>query len=148
MQPNSQEFPSYVFYLAGAAFIALWCMNSWFASWQSGWGRLSKRFRAESEFLGETRRAGSLPFELCFRYWLDYTNIVRVSPEDDALYLSVVFPFRIGHPPLRIPWTEISIGTTKLAWREYSLLTLGRQEKIPMRISKSAARNLGVLERL
>jgi len=146
MQPNSHDLPTYVFYLAGAGFISLWCLNCLFASWQSGWRRLSRRFRAESEFLAETKRGGRYPFELCFRNWLDYTNIVWVAPEEEALYLSVVFPFRIGHPPLRIPWTEISMGKTKLLWRNYLILSLGNQERIPMRVSERMARKLGILK--
>jgi hypothetical protein len=147
LQTSSQEFPAYVFYLAVPAFIAFWCVNCWLVSWQSGWRSLSKRFRAESEFLAKTKRGGKYPFDLCFRNWSDYTNIVWTAPEEDALYLSVVFPFRIAHPPLRIPWSEISIGTTKLLWRKYLVFSLGNQERIPMRVSERAARKLGILKR-
>lgn len=148
MQAASQEFPTYIFLILVPVFLAIWCLNCWFLSWQSGWKYLSKRFGVRSEFLAEVTRVGRYPFELCFRCWLDYTNIAWIAPEEDALYLSVVFPFRIGHPPLRIPWSEISIGTTKVIWRKYLVFTLGSTEKIPMRISERMTRKLGILNRI
>jgi hypothetical protein len=71
-----------------------------------------------------------------------------MTAASDALYLSVLFPFRIGHPPLRIPWDEIRMRRTKFLWRRLVLLTLGNQEQIPMRISERMARNLGILDRV
>jgi hypothetical protein len=74
--------------------------------------------------------------------------VVRLVAAGDALYASVLFPFRIGHPPLRIPWNEIKLGRTKCFWRTYIVLTLGSEEMIPMRISQRMARNLGILDRI
>jgi hypothetical protein len=82
------------------------------------------------------------------RFWGDYTNIIQIFAEADALYLSVFFPFRIGHPPLCIPWKEIKFSKTRLLWRRYVVLTLGEQECIPMRISERMAAKLGILERI
>jgi hypothetical protein len=61
--------------------------------------------------------------------------------------LSVLFLFRIGHPPLQIPWNEIAVERTKYFWRSYIVLKLGTNERIPVRISERMARNLGVVER-
>jgi hypothetical protein len=70
-----------------------------------------------------------------------------MTAAEDALYLSVSFMFRIGHPPLCIPWSEITVSRTKRFWRSYVVLTLGNQEGIPFRISERIARKLGILER-
>jgi hypothetical protein len=67
---------------------------------------------------------------------------------EDGLYLSVIFFLRIGHPPLRIPWNEIQFSRTKYFWRRYVVLTLGDEEKIPMRISQRMAAKLGILDRV
>jgi hypothetical protein len=74
--------------------------------------------------------------------------VIRIIAAEDALYFSVLFLFRVGHPPLRIPWTEIKLSRTKRFWRQYVVLTLGEQEHIPMRISERMARNLGILARI
>jgi hypothetical protein len=81
------------------------------------------------------------------RAWSHYSSVIRITAASDALYASVMFPFRIGHPPLRIPWEEIRFSRTKFFFRTYIVLTLGNQEKIPMRISLRMARNLGILDR-
>jgi hypothetical protein len=59
----------------------------------------------------------------------------------------VLFLLRIGHPPLRIPWDEIRFSRTNFFFRSYVVLTLGNEEKIPMRIPLRMARNLGILDR-
>jgi hypothetical protein len=114
----------------------------------SGWFTLSRRFRKQIEPCGETRTAGPFFYSVCIRFWLSYNQVIRITASEDALYLSVLFPFRIGHPPLCIPWKEIQLGRTKFLWRRYVVLTLGNQERIPMRISERMARKLGILERI
>jgi hypothetical protein len=71
-----------------------------------------------------------------------------MTATEDALYLSMFFLCRIGHPPLCIPWNEIQLDRPDFPWRRYVVLTLGDQEQIPMRISERMARNLGILNRL
>jgi hypothetical protein len=71
-----------------------------------------------------------------------------MTAAEDALYLSVVLILRIGHPPLRIPWNEIQLSKTSYFRQPLILLTLGEQERIPMRISERMARKLGILEHI
>ena len=82
------------------------------------------------------------------RFRANYGNIIRLTAAEDALYLSILFFFRVGHPPLRIPWNEIQFGRAKFLWLKFVVLTLGNEENIPMRISERMARKLGILERL
>jgi hypothetical protein len=82
------------------------------------------------------------------RFKISYGNVIRMTAAEDALYISVLFLFRIGHPPLCIPWNKIKIARTRFLWMRFVVLTLGEQERIPMRISERMARNLGILERL
>jgi hypothetical protein len=82
------------------------------------------------------------------RFRGNYSSVIHLIAAEDALYLSVLFLFRVGHPPLCIPWKEIQFGRTKFFFRRYIVLTLGEQERIPMRISERMARNLGILNRI
>ena len=129
-------------------FGALWCFVSIVISLFSGWYELSGRFKKESDPYGETHRAGPLFYTVYTRLWTRYSSVIRITSAEDALYLSVLFLFRVGHPPLRIPWTEIKLSRTKHFWRRYVVLTLGEKEKIPMRISERMARKLGILDRI
>ncbi len=128
--------------------VGIFCFISYLSSVLTGWHTLSKRFRAESEPYGETKSAGPFPYTVYMRYWSHYSSIIRMTASGDTLYLSMFFLLRIGHPPLRIPWAEIEIARTKCLWQPFILLTLGEQERIPMRISERMARKLGILERL
>jgi hypothetical protein len=39
---------------------------------------------------------------------MNYGGCINVGVNQNGLYLSVVFLFRLGHPPLFIPWPDIS----------------------------------------
>jgi hypothetical protein len=128
--------------------LALWIAVCYLASFLSGWHALSKRFTRQSEPYGEVKTAGPAFYTVYMRFWSHYGGVIRLTAAQDALYLSVLFPFRIGHPPLRIPWNEIRIARTKFLWRKLIQLALGAEEQIPMRISQRMARNLGILDRV
>lgn len=123
------------------------CGIFYLISFQSGWLALSRRFRRQSDPYGETRTVGPFFYTVYMRLWGHYSSVIRLTAASDALYASVLLPFRIGHPPLRIPWDEIQFGRTKFLFWTFAVLTLGREEKIPMRISLRMARNLGILDR-
>lgn len=52
-----------------------------------------------------------------------YRNMLTVGITSEGLYLAVFFPFRLFHPPLLIPWSEITeVHENKfLSWRTYRL---------------------------
>ena len=128
-------------------FIAFWCAIGYFVSFLTGWLALARRFKKQSEPYGEIRSAGPFFYTVYMRFWGHYSSVIRLTAASDALYVSILFPFRIGHPPLRIPWDEIRFGRTKFFFRTFVVLTLGNQEKIPLRIPLRMARNLGILDR-
>ena len=128
-------------------FTVFWSGISFFISFASGWFALGQRFKRQSEPYGETKTAGPFFYSIYMRWWCRYSSVIRLTAAPDALYASVLFLFRIGHPPLRIPWDEIRFGRTKFFFRTNIVLTLGNAEKIPMCISLRMARNLGILDR-
>jgi len=129
-------------------FTTAWCLVCFLISRFGGWWSLSKRFRAPTEPYGDTRTAGPFFYVVYMRWLTHYSCVIRMAAAEDALYLSVLFPFRPGHPPLRIPWSEIEIAMTTRWWVPYVVLTLGREERIWMRISPRMARKLGILDRV
>ena len=127
--------------------VAVWCAICFFISLLTGWFALGRRFKRQSDLYGETKSAGPFFYTVYMRLWSHYSSVIRLTAASDALYVSILFPLRIGHPPLRIPWDEIRFGRTKFFFRTYMVLTLGNEEKIPMRIPLRMARNLGILDR-
>lgn len=147
MQASSNELSPYFPYFFPIFFLALWAISDLTMSFLSGWHLLSKRFRAPSEPYGDTRSAGPFFCQVRMRFRTMYNGGIRITTAEDALYLSVIFTLRVGHPPLRIPWNEIEMSKTKYLWFRYVILTLGKQEAIPMRISERLACKLGILDR-
>jgi hypothetical protein len=127
--------------------VAFWCAIIYLISLITGWQALARRFRAQSEPYGDAKTAGPFFYTIYMRYWGHYSSVIRLTAAADALYTAILFPFRFGHPPLRIPWNEIRFSTTQRFAFKYAVLTLGNEEKIPMRISGRMARNLGILDR-
>lgn len=147
MQDNLNQFLNTPYGFA-IFFVTLWCSVCFLISLMSGWFTLSDRFRKQSEPYGEALSAGPFGYGVRMRFRTNYGNVIRLTSTADALYVSVFFPFRVGHPPLCVPWKEIQLGRTKFLWLKYVVLTLGDQERIPMRIPERMARKLGMLDRL
>lgn len=114
-----------------------------------GWNILSKRFRAESRPSGQAWSAGPFFYTVRMRSQ-KYSSIIRitVAEDEDSVYFSVLFPFRFGHPMLRIPWKEISLEKMENFWGRYIVLRLGEREHVPMRIPERMAYELGIQNRL
>lgn len=147
MQPHSSSPPNYFAILFPIGFVLFWIFVSTLIGALSGWKTLADSFPWRSDPLGQTRTAGPFFYPVYMRFWCQYRGVIRMTAADDALYLSVLGLFRAGHPPLRIPWSEIQLSKTTYAWQSYLSLTLGNRERIPMRISERMARNLGLLDR-
>src|SRR4051812_10978993 len=139
MQPGPADPSTAEYVLIAIGMIALWCVQSYVCSMASGWHSLIPRFRSASEYLGETITIRRFPMEIRMRFRMDYTNVVQMTADENGLHLSAFFPFRVGHPPLLIPWRETHQERVDGTWRSYVLFTLGRTERVPMRISKRLA---------
>jgi len=148
MQGRSDTLPAYFPLLFPVFFASLWILISFGVSFCSGWSALARRFAKKSEPYGETRTAGPFFYTVYMRFWCHYSGVIRLTAASDALYLSAMFLFRVGHPPLQIQWSEIRLSRTRWVLRKYVVLTLGNEEQIRMRISERMARNLGVTDRI
>jgi hypothetical protein len=148
MQARPDNLLSFFLLLFPVLLVAAWAPLSIAISYVSGWHLLSKRFQAQAEPYGDTRRAGPFSYGVQLRFRVNYSGVIRMITAYDALYVSAVFPFRFGHPPLCIPWDEVRGRRAKLLWHRFVILTLGQQERVPVRISERMARKLGILERI
>jgi hypothetical protein len=122
--------------ILGLFAVITFCLSLAMVSLAGGWHELSKRFRLDNPFDGITEgmQSGRM------RFFGNSKNSLRLGADAEGLYLSVPALFRFMHPPLFVPWREIEIHHPK-AWLfgEYVTLTLGNDERIPLRIGGSAA---------
>lgn len=69
-----------------------------------GWAALAAEYRLNGQFEG-TRWWFQ---ELTLRGWCGYNGGVSVGANADGLYLNTIF--WVSHPPLFIPWVELSVA--------------------------------------
>jgi hypothetical protein len=131
-----RQLVSTYFFLIFPAVLILTGILPFLVAQMSGWAALGRRFRAAAAFPGETWGLQSARM----RWGINYNNCLIVGADPTGLYLCMMFIFRLGMPPLLLPWQEI---TVERRWKglffHYVELRLGQDEQIPFRIRESLA---------
>ena len=94
-------------------FILGWCMINLVTGTFGNWGRLAKTYRAHARPEGKAFHLQNITTRLFIENVL-CTMVVAA----EGLYIAVLPIYRMGHPPLLIPWSEFSyVRTTRfLFW--------------------------------
>lgn len=125
------EWAFAVFGIAGFAvvFPAFWCGVVWVVG-AMGWRQLAARYPAGGPATGRTFRMVSGTIGLA-----NYNGVLYVTAEPEGLHLAVLSLFRVGHPPIRIPWTEITSVTQKNAlWARWYTFRVGTPHVATVRL--------------
>ena len=93
-------------------FICLWSGVSLLISLIGGWFELGRAYRAVAPFRGSRWHLQ----DASLRFGASYRGVLTVGANSEGFYASVFFPFRIGHPPLFIPWQDVSVRPGKSFW--------------------------------
>lgn len=103
-----------------------------------GWATLAGQYSCHETFTGPrwSFQQGQM------RWMVGYNHCLNIGADPRGLYLSILFPFRIGHPPLFVPWRDISYVSKTFLWVKFVELRLGRETAIPLRISYRLAEKL------
>ena len=80
-------------------FPVIWVSILLLLSHIGGWARLAKCYIDNGDEPGDTHRMRSGYVGL-----VNYRSCLNLRVCKSGLRLSVLFPFRVGHPPLLIPW--------------------------------------------
>lgn len=111
----------------------VWFLGSSLSAVGSGWHKLEHRFRAAGLFSGEQKS-----FQTGVMRWKSrYNHSLTLGANKDGLYLRPMWLARTAHPPLFVPWDEVSAIDQPRRFREGTLLTLGRKERIPLWVFRS-----------
>ena len=101
--------------LAVVGFFVFWCFIVWLISAVGGWSSLAAHYRNELPFTGRTWSFRSGMMGGIARY----NGALTVGVNPSGLYLSVLPLFRPGHPPLFIPWSDVTVGNEQRFLRSY-----------------------------
>ena len=105
------------FYVAG-----VWLLACVITSYTDGWHKLAQRFRATEPFSGATWNFQSGRMGIA-----NYGSALTVGANFHGLYLRPMLLVRFAHPPLFIPWQEITAQRKRMwIFGEYVMLRLGR----------------------
>jgi hypothetical protein len=124
--------------LAILGMAGFWAIILTVISHAGGWASLAEQYRCREIFTGPR---WSLP-QGSMRWLVGYNHCLTVGADLRGLYLSIIFPLCISHPPLFIPWRDISSASGQFLWVKYVELRLGRQTVIPLRISLPLAQKI------
>lgn len=98
-------------------FVLIWGLVCLLISWVGGWARLARRYRATLVPEG-TDHAGVVGMI----GMASYRGTLNVRTSTQGLYLTVMPLFKLGHPPLFVPWSHISAtGDTWLGLARFNI---------------------------
>ena len=100
------EIPVWIQVLLAPGVIVGWFAIVGLLSWLGGWSRLARVYRDEMSELtdGHTWRMQSVSL----RGWCGYNNCVSIEATAKGLKISPWFIMRPGHPPLFLPFDEMT----------------------------------------
>ena len=73
------------------------------------------------------------------RGWTNYNTVLPIGISQEGLYLATLFLFRFMHPPLLVPWSEITVQKSDGWLFKYVTFTIGHELAVPLRIRGSLA---------
>ena len=98
----------------------------------SGWAALARTYRYEGSFEGESWR-----YQSAYMRWLSrYRHCLTIGADRTGLFVSIFRIFRVAHPPLFIPWNQVSRSSKRFLWSKCTELRLGQADSIPFRIDQ------------
>ena len=100
-------------FLGIVLFPVIWIAVVWIIGTFSGWRRLAHVCPGQVDIPAEKM----ISFQnLGFGRFTSYNNCVSFGVSDQGLYIRVMVLFRIGHPPIFIPWDNLVFEECKL-WK-------------------------------
>ena len=120
-------------------FVGLWVLITLVLSLVGGWSTLAQYYQAQQPFFGTLIRFQAAQF----RAGTNYNGCLNFGAGSEGLYLVPMAIFRAFHPPLLIPWNDISARPIKV-WSIFDLVELRfqRAPNIPVRIKPSLVTKL------
>jgi hypothetical protein len=123
--------------LAILAFVGLWIGASILMA-RGNWSALAQSYRLTGPFAGVRWKAQ----DIAYVGGEGYENGLIVGTDSRGLYLASAWVFRAGHPPLLIPWSNIS-ATVQEGFLSTSIVFHFRAvPSVPLRMSESLGRRI------
>jgi hypothetical protein len=111
-----------------ALFVVIWCLAEHALARLGGWHTLARFYRARVPLDGQTLRGSAVSFGF-IRYW----DWVQFTAGNAGLGVSCYLRLSNAHPPLLIPWSELTMARHGL-W-PFQWVELGFAQAPKVRVS-------------
>jgi hypothetical protein len=118
-------------------FPVLWLGVSFVIAQIGGWAVLAQVYHFTGEFRDERWSFQSAKM----RWGASYNSVLTAGANPEGLYLVPLFLFRFGHPPLFIPWHDISVKQTGFIFR-YTELGFHHVPSVSLKIGRRLTERL------
>ena len=119
--------------------IILWVLVSYSTAFTSGWLKLAASYRSREIFEGLVH-----PFASARLGRVNHANSLILGADARGLYIEASLLFRLGHPPLFIPWADI-VASSYTRWlRDKIRLQFRLHPSYPLEVSLKLAQKLAV----
>lgn len=133
---NNSDPEPYFWILFPFLFVGFWCFVCFILSHLGGWAALGKRFGADRAPIGRVFSGQSAQL----RRFCNYNNCLTVIVSEEGFYVRVWPMFRLGHPPLLIPWKELhDPKERRILWYRSVTFGIGSPEIGRITISKKVS---------
>jgi hypothetical protein len=122
----------------GVFFVTLWVATFRVIARVGGWRELAEAYPPRgitASGLGERFRMRSLQL----RRGVNYNNCVTLTAGPAALQLSLPRLFGFGHPPIEVPWSDVTAEAGRAFWMPIVTLRCARLPSVPVRLRRKLA---------
>ena len=117
-------------------FLAVWYGSMVLIAWVGGWSALAGVYRAETPVAAAhewRNKYGKM------RYGTGYNGCLNIAANPMGMQLSLWKMFRPGHPPLFIPWSDVTTQVERGMFFELVRFSFHRVEDVPLRLRRDLA---------
>ena len=111
-------------------FVLGWCTVCFVLATIGGWRRLAETYRFEGTFEGSRWRFTSARM----RWGVNYNGCLTIGANERGLYVAVLFLFRLAHPPLFIPWSDVRVTEQRGLVFKYLEFGFLKAPAVPFRV--------------
>jgi hypothetical protein len=123
-------------------FVGFWCGVTYLLGILSGWRRLAAHYAAAMPAAGlrfrfRSAKSGVIRYNHCLNF--------AIAP--NGLHIWLLAPFRLGSPPLLVPWTDISARPVRELLFGCIALSFARAPGVRMRIATGLGEQIAAASR-
>lgn len=131
--------PQLIIMLFPAVFMAFWFLLVFSMGRLGKWGQLAEKYETTTLFSGQRYMMQSAIIGR-----MRYRNALTFGANEKGVYLAIFVLFRMGHPPLFIPWSDIQTTETTVTVFKMKVIefTFARVPTVSLKVSKGLGEKL------